>query len=103
MRIDIGDFGNQGIRDNEEGEGIVEHSEENEENKESRDNVVVNSDANTLSQEADIDTEQTQVRHSTRVSKKPSYLDDYICLAEAEGECLLLLLNEEPWDFNKAI
>lgn len=33
----------------------------------------------------------------------PSYLDDYICLAETEGERLLFLLNEEPWDFKDAM
>ena len=49
--------------------------------------------------------EETEIlpRRSTRLSRKPGYLDDYICLAEAEGERLLLLLNEEPWDFREAI
>ena len=35
--------------------------------------------------------------------KKPAYLDDYIYLAEIEGEKLLLLLNEEPYEFEDAI
>lgn len=37
------------------------------------------------------------------MSKRPSYLEDYVCLAEAEGERLLLLINEEPWDFASAV
>ena len=49
--------------------------------------------------EQDTTTEQVQTRKSTRVSKKPEYLDDYIYLAAEEGEHLLLLLNEEPSDF----
>ena len=38
---------------------------------------------------------QTQLRRSTRVSSKPAYLDDYVLLAEAEGERLLMVLNDE--------
>lgn len=37
------------------------------------------------------------------MSKKPGYLEDYVCLVEAEGECLLLLINEERYDFEDAI
>lgn len=33
---------------------------------------------------------------------KPSYLDDYILLAEIECERLLMVINNEPWDFNEA-
>lgn len=47
--------------------------------------------------------EQSIPRRSTRVGRKPSYLDDYVCLAEDEGERLLLLLNEEPLDFEEVI
>ena len=39
----------------------------------------------------------------TRIDKKPAYLDDYICLAEEEGERLLLLLNEDLWNFESAM
>lgn len=30
-------------------------------------------------------------------------MDDYIYMAEVEGEKLLLLINDEPWDFKEAI
>lgn len=33
---------------------------------------------------------------------KPSYLNDYVLLAEEEGKHLLLSLNEEPWNYNEA-
>lgn len=47
--------------------------------------------------------EQIPLRKSSRVSKKPSYLDDYVCLAEAEGGHLLLLINDEPWELEDAV
>ena len=41
-------------------------------------------------------------RRSSRVSTKPSYLDDYVLMAEVESEILLMRINNEPWDFNEA-
>lgn len=32
----------------------------------------------------------------------PGYLEDYVYLSEVEGERLLLLLNDEPYDFVEA-
>lgn len=46
--------------------------------------------------------EQLHPRRSTRVSFKPSYLDDYVLLAQAECERLLMVINNEPYDFNEA-
>ena len=48
------------------------------------------------------DEAEPQLRRSNRVSTKPSYLDDYILLAEIECERLLITINNEPWDFNEA-
>lgn len=45
---------------------------------------------------------QPPIRQSTNHTKKPDYLKDYIFLAEIESERLLLLINEEPFDFNEA-
>lgn len=47
--------------------------------------------------------EDTNLRRSTRITKPPSYLSDYVYLAEVEGEHLLLLINEEPYDFEEAM
>ena len=44
-----------------------------------------------------------ELRRSTRETKIPSYLSDYILLAEEEGERFMLLINEEPWCFEDAI
>lgn len=51
------------------------------------------------------------LRRSTRISYKPKYLEDYefLCeeddyeiLCEIECEHLLLLMNEEPWNYEEA-
>lgn len=52
------------------------------------------------------------LRRSSRVTNKPSYLDDYELLreedelyetlCEIESERLLMLVNEEPWNYNEA-
>ncbi|XP_009119511.1 uncharacterized protein LOC103844477 [Brassica rapa] len=48
------------------------------------------------------DEDQTQSRQSTRASNKPSYLDDYVLITEEESEHLLMIINDESWDFNEA-
>lgn len=47
--------------------------------------------------------EEPMLRRSSRVTHRPSYLDDYVLvMEELETECILLLINEEPWDWNEA-
>lgn len=46
--------------------------------------------------------EQPELRRSNRASKKPSYLDDYILMAEVDCERLLMVFNNEPWSYNEA-
>ena len=66
-------------------------------------NIEVNDNEQEAEEELlDDEEEQTQLRRSSRVSSKPAYLDDYVLLAEAEGERLLMVLNDEPWDYNEA-
>ena len=47
--------------------------------------------------------EEPVLRRSTRESKKPAYLDDYVLLADDEAERLLLFLDEEPWSYEEAV
>ena len=49
-----------------------------------------------------LDVDDIPLRRSTRVSNKPPYLEDYILLAEVESEQLLMIINDEPWNFNDA-
>lgn len=88
FKITFGNFGNQGIRDEEEETEVQKQDKE----------VDVD-----LSEEEDDYSDEINLRRSTRITKKPNYLSDYICLSEAEGERLLLLLNEEPFDFTEAV
>lgn len=57
-------------------------------------------------EDVDEDEEEEQsepmVRRSTRVSTEPTYLDDYVLLVEAECERLLMIINNELWDYNEA-
>ena len=64
----------------------VEEGEENTDGEEEEDNEQL----------------QPQLRRSTRVSKRPAYLEDYVVLAEVECEGLLMVINDEPWDFSEA-
>lgn len=50
----------------------------------------------------DEEDDSQPLRRSQRISTKPSYLDDYVLLAEIESERLLMVINEEPWDYTEA-
>ena len=54
-----------------------------------------------VSEDGDSD-DGVQPRRSTRTSTRPTYLDDYVLMAEIEGERLLMAINEEPWDYSEA-
>ena len=94
FKIQCGEYGNNGI-------------EEEEDTESTQDNETVSEDEEGEQQEQVVpaDTEHTQpeLRRSMRVSKRPGYLEDYVLLAEIEGERLLLLLNEEPSDYSEAV
>lgn len=85
--LSMSEFGNNGVRNDPE-EGFNNEDEVTTEEVKEKDNDI---------------TETTQVRKSTRISKKPSYLKDYIYLAEIEGGRLLLVINEELFEFADAI
>ena len=72
---------------------IIEEGDENETGIEINEEEVL---------EEEGDEVQPQLRRSQRVTVKPSYLDDYIILAEVEGERLLMIVNDEPWNLDEA-
>ena len=80
------EYGNQGIREDE-----VDNVLENVANE-----VKIEENREDSEETEQDDSENIPLRRSTRVTKAPSYLDDYVYLSEIEGERLLLLLNEEP-------
>ena len=66
------------------------------------DEVEEDSDRGDSETEETEDTE-TVPRRSTCISTRPGYLEDYVLMSEViETERLLLLVNEEPWDWNEA-
>lgn len=92
--LSFGEYGNNGIRENDGKENDLEKAcEEGEEQSQSAVEIPIMGD-----------DEQTELelRRSSRVSKTRSYLKDYVLLSEDEGERLLLLLNEEPYDYDEA-
>lgn len=48
------------------------------------------------------DDDSQAPRRSQRVGRTPSYLNDYVLIAEIESERLLMVINEEPWNFDEA-
>ncbi|KAG7547574.1 Zinc finger CCHC-type superfamily [Arabidopsis suecica] len=103
--LSFGDFGNNGIREyvvTEETGRDEENASSNEVNNEDDDN----SDFENVSPTHNIinseQQEQPKLRRSERQVTKPKYLQDYVLLAELECERILLILNDEPWDYNDA-
>lgn len=104
--IEVGEFGNRGIRRDDNAIEGVNVDNVNDETEESRGE---GDDHGQEVSDGDHDTDgdeqgqaQALLRRSTRPHQKPAYLNDYVLLAELEGERLLLVVNEEPWDFNEA-
>lgn len=90
--VEIGEYGNHGI---DEGEVDIKQEDEEE------DTTTLDHDLENQEEEESV-AEDAGLRRSQRETRKPSYLDDYILLAEVEGERLLLSINDEPWDFGEA-
>ena len=99
FKLSFGDFGNNGIRADEGNayESVKEAKEEEQ--------TPITTSVDDNAHETESETEQEAepvLRRSTRVSKAPSYLEDYVYLSEVEGERLLLLLNEESFNYDEA-
>ena len=99
FKITLGTFGNHGIHTDE--------YKETEQCKNEMGSSTVNK--NTSMEENDTSSEEEKegddplmLRRSERLRSKPAYLDDYVLLAEYEGDRLLLSLNDEPRSFQEA-
>lgn len=80
-----------------------DHTGDESETGGSEDTIVEEEDSVMNEEEDSVsETEQSNVRRSSRVSTKPAYLDDYVLVAEVESERLLIVINNEPWDYNEA-
>ncbi|KAG7546288.1 Zinc finger CCHC-type [Arabidopsis suecica] len=105
FKFSLGEFGNHGLR--EENQEAVENRTEEENEDENSSNEDEASDNNNMEDIENHEQVQTQptLRRSGRQSNKPGYLNDYVLMAEVEYEevqRVLLSINEEPWDFKEA-
>ncbi|KAG7551914.1 Zinc finger CCHC-type superfamily [Arabidopsis thaliana x Arabidopsis arenosa] len=100
--VSFGEFGNNGIREDNIPEEAENTEKENDETEpiESTEEITVIS--NTEITEENQAQPQVTLRRSGREVTRPSYLKDYVLLAEIECERLLLVINDEPWDYNEA-
>lgn len=90
--IELGEFGNHGVKhENQQLEASTE-TRPNEEEDEMQEHTP----------EPEAEEEERVLRRSERQTRTPKYLEDYIMVAEEEGELLLLNLNEEPINFKEA-
>ena len=86
-------------------ENEEDDSQETVENNENGTTTQVENENEEEEEENDDGTsgdDQPQPRRSSRIVHKPAYLDDYVLMAETECERLLMVINDEPWDFNEA-
>ena len=90
FKVTLGDFGNKGMTDDDD---------DTNDNEEGAAEVYVEDQVDADNEEA---PDSIILRRSTRETKKPSFLEDYILLAEYDSEELLMLLDEEPWNYSEA-
>lgn len=95
LQVKLGEYGNHGIMETD----ITEPKHESVRATESE---VVAEQCDMEEETEDDDAEYDGLRRSQRETRRPSYLDDYILLAEVEGELLLQSINDEPWNFEEA-
>lgn len=101
FKITLSEFGNHGI--NEDKWLIEEAAEVGSSNRDAQVSNDITSSVIDLEEEDEgEEEEQVTLRRSQRESVKPKYLEDYVLLAEEEGDYLLMCLNDEPHSFEEA-
>lgn len=87
FKLTFSEHGNNDIREKED---VMELEPDHDNEEEEEDDVS-----------SQTDTEQVHdlLRRSTRITKAPSYLQDYIHMADTEGDRLLLLVNDGALGF----
>ena len=104
FHITFGEYGNHGLH---KSETIVENSVETEQEETEHNSETIEAPNGSEDDEEGSTSTVTGnpspiiLRRSTRQTAKPQYLEDYILLAEEEGESLLLCLNDEPRFFHE--
>ena len=99
FKVTLGTFGNHGIHTDECKE--TEQCKIEMGSSAVKENVTIEEN-DTASEDEQENGDPPVLRRSERLSTKPKYLDDYVLVAEYEGERLLLSLNDEPRSFQEA-
>lgn len=92
--INLGEFANRGLKDIEFGMETEKNTKDVSTEQETDVSGTNDEVIEILDNEEEEQQEQPQLRHSTRTRPAPEYMSDYILLAEAEGELLLMDMND---------
>lgn len=100
FNVTLGEFGNHGIN---KATDHMDHAQFKALEEENRAEKTEDVDTSTINEENTRSDQPVEaLRRSERQVVRPKYLDDYVLLAEEEGEILLLCLNQEPRNFTEA-
>ena len=108
FEVTLGEFGNHGIAksiDATKGVSETEKHENGDDQIVPEDHIQDVSDETTAQvddEDDDSEHEDRPLRRSERQTSKPKYLDDYVLMADEEGDMLLMCLDEEPSNFSEA-
>ena len=104
--INLGEFGNRGLREvefdvevKEDGSAVITKKAEEELDKSDE---IIDKDVVEISDDENELQEEPRLRLSIRTKTMPEYLSNYILLAETDCEWLLMSIDEEPWNFSEA-
>lgn len=107
--VELGEFGNHGISEQVNTSNqprVLEQAGDNHENGEAgkadKKIITIEDDESEEAGKNVVGGESRVLRRSERQTSRPKYLDDYVLMAEEEGEILLLCLNGEPRTFEEA-
>ena len=106
FNVVLGGFGNHGLAkpsDQAHGQALEQGSSSKEEEIQHDEAETMDTNTVHIEEEDESDHEARLLpRRSERQTSRPKYLEDYVLLADEEGEMLLLCLNEEPRNFEEA-
>ena len=101
--VTLGEFVNHGVTENDQQKGPVLDNDVTSVKNEGTNGEPEESIKDIPESVNEEEQEDRGLRRSERQTSRPKYLEDYVMVAEEEGEMILLCLNEEPpFNFSKA-
>lgn len=106
FNVVLGGFGNHGLAkpsDQAHGQALEQGSSSKEEEIQHDEAETMDTNTVHIEEEDESDHETRELpRRSERQTSRPRYLEDYVLVADEEGEMILLCLSEEPRNFEEA-